>query len=167
MRNTICLLLLTACFGYAQDVASIENGKTFTYKSSPATVTEEQLLKKEDFKLSDGRMSVNSITCKIQNYGNTNTILVSVVCQQQAFNQLGVDKINDMILVVNEKVRNSVQVEHQYNPTEIKMAYIPDSQDWSLTSSFTVQDEDGVVIERHLAIDFDVNGKFEVMKRIL
>jgi hypothetical protein len=164
MKKSFYLLLLCVSFGYAQQTAAIESEKDYQYSESVAT---GKLLKWEDFKPSNGRMLATAIPCTIQNDKSTNTILISVICMQSAFNQFGVDKINDMILVASEKVRNSLRTDHQYNPKEIKMAYIPDSHDWSLTSSFTIRGEDGIVKEQLLAVDFDANGKFEVMKRIL
>jgi len=162
MKKSFYLLLLCVSFGYAQNSSTIESGKTVCQYSQTG-----KLLKWEDFKPSNGRMMATAIPCEIQNDKSTNTILISVVCMQTAFNQFGVDKINDMILVASEKVRNSLRADHLYNPKEIKMAYMPDSHDWSLTSSFTIEGEDGIVKEQLLAIDFDANGKFAVMKRIL
>ncbi|HOZ75443.1 MAG TPA: hypothetical protein PLS51_04870 [Flavobacterium sp.] len=83
------------------------------------------------------------------------------------FEKVGVEKINDMILQADEKVRYSLKTNHLYLPREIRMAYIPDSHDWSLTNSFSEQDQQGTVIERLLAVDFDADGKFAIMKRIL
>jgi hypothetical protein len=166
MKKAFYLFLLCASFGYAQETASAENGKV-PYSTADSIISNEKLLTKNDFNRSNGRMIVTSIPCQVQNDEITQTILVSVVCQQKAFDQLGVDKINEMIRVANEKVRSSLSLEHQYLPKEIKMAYIPDSNDWSLTNSFSEKDENGIVKERLLALDFDTNGKFAVMKRIL
>lgn len=152
--------LLFLCFGgYAQQMALPGMEKT----AACATA----LLKKEDFKLSEGRMRVIGVPCTINIEEDSHVILVSVVCQQNVFEQMGVEKINAMILEANDKVRHSLKTNHQYLPREIKMAYIPDSHDWSLTNSFTEQDQQGTATERLLAVDFDGNGKFAVMKRIL
>jgi hypothetical protein len=163
MKNTFYILLLGFSFGYAQE--AIPSAIQLRYQSEIPAVN--QLLKKEDFKLTDGRMLVDALPCKVQNDEATSTVFVSVVCQLKAFNRLGVDKINDMIRVAQEKVRKTIQLNYGYQPKEIKMAYIPDSQDWSLTSSFTVSDGSGIVKEWLLAMDFDSDGKFEVMKRVL
>jgi len=166
MKNACYLLLLCVSFGYAQDIAVADNGfqSNATIKVAPST---EKLLSREDFKMTDGRMLVNAVKCQIKNDGVIDQVLVSVVCQQKAFGLFGVEKINGMILTANEKVRNSLREDSRYHPTEIKMAYIPDSNDWSLTNAFTAQDENGISQERMLALDFDANGKFAVMKKIL
>jgi hypothetical protein len=167
MKKAFYILLLCVSLSYAQEVATIEGAGQLPYKRIENNVSGDQLLKKEDFNLLDGRMLVTAFPCTIRNNDTTNTILVSVVCQQKAFNEFGVEKINNMILVANEKVHSSLNVQHNYLPKEIKMAYIPDSHDWSLTSSFTEQDADGVIKDRLLALEFDTHGKFAVMKRIL
>jgi hypothetical protein len=166
MKNAFYILLLCVSFGYAQDIAIVENGfqSNETIEIAPLT---EKLLTSEDFKMTDGRMLVTAVPCQIKNEGTIDTVLISVVCQQKVFSQFGVDKINDMILTANEKVRNSLRENSRYHPTEIKMAYIPDSNDWSLTNSFTVKDDNGIMQERMLALDFDAKGKFAVMKKIL
>jgi|SRR6476620_5069754 len=167
MKKALLLLLLSASFGYAQQLAVLESGKKFNYKSSTSASAAEKLLKKEDFKLSNGRMQVNSIPCKVKNDNNTSNVRVSVICLQKAFDQLGVDKINEMIRVANEKTRNTIQLNSRYIPQEIKMVYMPDSNDWSMTNAFNVQDESGSIKEKLLAVDFDSNGNFATIKRIL
>lgn len=112
-------------------------------------------------------MCVVDFPCKISNEKDCLIVLISVVCQQNMFEKVGVEKINDMILQADEKVRYSLKTNHLYLPREIRMAYIPDSHDWSLTNSFSEQDQQGTVIERLLAVDFDADGKFAIMKRIL
>jgi hypothetical protein len=166
MKKTFYFLVFCVSFGYAQDIAVVDGTIVINKYVATSTAT-GLLLKKEDFKLSEGRMQVTTLPCKIHNDDYTHTVLVSVVCQQNAFEKLGVDKINDMILEANEKVRHSLKTDHLYQPKEIKMAYIPDSHDWSLTNSFTEEDAEGLVTERLLSVDFDANGKFAVMKRIL
>lgn len=165
MKKIFYILLLYLSFGYAQKTAL--PGDAVNYQYTEIVSFKDQFLKREDFKLSNGRMLVLAMPCKFNNDHNTNTILISVICQQTAFNELGIEKINDMIRVANEKIRKTFQFNHSYQTKEIKIAYMPDSHDWSLTGSFTVQEGDGVVKERLLAMDFDSNGTFEVMKRIL
>jgi hypothetical protein len=163
MKFMLYGLLFVCCLGYAQQMAAPETNGF----SKPAPSTTAVLLKKEDFKLLDGRMRVIDFPCKISNENDCPIVLVSVVCQQNAFEKMGVEKINDMILQADEKVRHSLKTNHLYLPREIRMAYIPDSHDWSLTNSFSEQDQQGTVVERLLAVDFDAEGKFAVMKRIL
>jgi len=166
MRKIFYFLLLCVSWGHAQEFAANE-GEAIPREYVKNTAFKNLLLKKEDFTLCEGRMQVTAFPCQIKNEDNTHTILVSVVCQQKVFDQLGVDKINDMILVANEKVRHSLNLSHRYLPKEIRMAYFPDSRDWSLTNSFTEQDVEGTETEHLLAVDFDANGKFALMKRIL
>ena len=165
MKNTFCLLLLCVSLGYAQDVATIESGMKPTYNPS-RNAPAEKLLKKEDFKLSNGRMVVSDVNCNILNEDRLNTVLVSVVCKHAIFNEVGVDTINKMILFANGKVRNSINVSHGYKPKEIKMAYNPESQIWSMTNLFGVEDENGKIKTSMLTFDFDSTGNFVVMKRI-
>ncbi|HEX9980178.1 MAG TPA: hypothetical protein VGB50_06405 [Flavobacterium sp.] len=165
MNKIFYLLFLCVSIGYAQNTAP-EGAQKLITEPAGATAAGDKLLKKEDFKAREGRMLVDSRSCRITNYDTTSTVLVSVVCQQKAFNQLGVEKINEMIRLANDKVRNTVQAQHQYKPTEIRMAYLPDSNDWSLTSAYTVLDENGHAKKNLLSLDFDANGDFAVMKRI-
>ena len=163
MKFLLHLLLFFCSLGYAQQMA-VPEANHFGM-SAPSTTS--VLLKKEDFKLLDGRMCVVDFPCKISNEKDCLIVLIIVVCQQNMFEKVGVEKINDMILQADEKVRYSLKTNHLYLPREIRMAYIPDSHDWSLSNSFSEQDQQGTVIERLLAVDFDADGKFAIMKRIL
>ena len=165
MKKLICLLLFASSMGYAQDVSVLENEPSPVYTSAPTPIV-ERLLKNEDFKLSEGRMQVSEKKCLIDNNANSNNILISVVCQQKAFKEIGVERINEMIRFANGKVSNSVLVTEKYKPTEIRMAYNPESKDWSLTNLFTLEDENGKTKTKLLALDFDSKGSFVVMKRI-
>lgn len=151
MKNLYYLLLLLAAVGYGQNVAS-------------ASVSDKLLLE-SDFKKTDGRMLVSDLPCKITNASAADHVLVSVCCKIQAFKEFGLQKINDMILLANDKTRNTTGGK-SYKPSEIKMSYNPEAKSWSLTNLFSVQEENGTVNERLLALDFDAEGKFLLMKRI-
>lgn len=165
MKKVLSLFLLSISFGYAQDIASVDSDSTPGYTSS-RTIGEEKLLKKEDFKSADGRMIVSNLNCKINTSEMTHKVLVSVLCKKVAFNQIGVKKINEMILFANKKVSNTVSSSQHYKPTEIKMAYNPEARNWSLTNLYSVTDDNGVVKKKLLALDFDSTGKFLGMKSV-
>src|SRR6476620_2226715 len=107
-------ILFCSCISHAQETAITENGRKIilfpdrTYQYADSIPLNEKLLKREDFTFSNGRMQVDSVECIIRNQDIANTILVSVVCQEKAFNKIGIDKITYMILMANEKVRNSL-----------------------------------------------------------
>ncbi len=163
MRNIFLLLLLSISIGQAQN--------DFTQGPSAAAENashqpENKLLDIKDFKLTDGRMLVSEMQCRVENGFGINDVLVSVVCKQKAFNETGVDKINQMILFANKKIRGTINLEHKYIPAEIKMAYNPESQDWGLTNLYSVEDANGAVKSSLLSLDFDSNGNFIGMKRV-
>lgn len=161
MRNLVYVILLFVSMGYAQDVAVADDFVSITSKGPTAELS----LKKEDFRLLNGRMSVSDFNYQIRNEADTNTVLVSVVCQLKAFNEIGVDRINEMIRFANGKVHSSFAKE-RYAPSEIRMSYNPQSKDWSLTDLFTLEAADGQITTNLLSVDFDANGKFVVMKRV-
>lgn len=88
MKLLLYGLLLVCSLGYAQQLAMPE-GDRF---NKPVPSTTAILLKKEDFKLSEGRMRVTDFPCKINNDNECPVVLVSVVCQQKAFEKMGVEK---------------------------------------------------------------------------
>lgn len=145
MKNLFLLLLLGFSLGYGQDASS-------------------KLLLESDFTVSEGRMLVSDFPCRISNTSATDPVKVSVTCKIQAFKEFGIQKINDMILFANEKVRSSFS--GLYKPSEFKMSYNPYLKAWSMTSLFTVQDTSGAVRENLLSLDFDSEGKFLLMKKI-
>ncbi len=165
MKKVLFLFLLSASCGFAQDIASNDGVSSPMYTGS-RTIGEEKLLKKEDFKAMDGRMIVSNLACKINGAEMLHKVSVSVVCKQMAFNQIGVKKINDMILFANEKVGNMVNSGQHYKPSEIKMAYNPEAKNWSLTNLYSVTDDKGVATKKLLAFDFDSSGKYLGMKSV-
>ncbi len=147
MKKIVLLFVLGFSFGYGQGTAN-------------------KLLLESDFTVSDGRMLVSDLPCQISNASVADKVLVSVICKTQAFKEFGLQKINDMILFANDKVRNSFAAGSGYKPSEIKMSYNPYNKAWSMTSLFTLQDGNGAVKENLLALDFDADGKFLLMKKI-
>lgn len=145
MRNLFLLLLLGFSLGYGQDVSN-------------------NLLLESDFTISEGRMLVSDFPCQISSAAATDPVKVSVTCKIQAFKEFGIQKINDMILFANEKIRSSFS--GQYKPAEFKMSYNPYLKAWSMTSLFTLQDGSGAIKENLLSLDFDSEGKFLLMKKI-
>ncbi len=128
--------------------------------AQPAT---DRLLNRADFKLTDGRMVASKVDCVLSNESAELPILISIVCMQYAFDDMGVSRINDMIKYANGKVRKSVAGD--YTPSEFKMAYNPSTRMWSLTNLFSVQ-ESGVTRKSLMALDFDSAGNFLEIKRI-
>lgn len=167
MNKIFYTLLLLVSIAHAQESSNATEVVATQVLDSKTYLLNNFLLKKEDFKSSNGRMLATSIPCKIQNGEITAPILISVICMQKAFQHFGIDKINNMIMTAHEKVGKTIQPGDGYHPKEIKMAYMPDSQDWRLTSAFSITDQHGIIVERLLSIDFDREGKFSVMKRIL
>ena len=125
--------------------------------------TTDRLLQQNDFELADGRMIASQVGCSLADEATGTPVLVSIVCLQRAFQDMGIGKINDMIRYANGMVRNSVKGD--YRPAEFKMAYNPSSRLWSLTSLFSVEDS-GVVTKSLMALDFDASGNFLDIKRI-
>ena len=166
MNKLIFLLFFIVTMGYAQDVSIVEKEPNTTSSFTKST-TVNTLLSKSDFTLSDGRMIVSELNFQMLNDTIINNILLSVVCQQKAFKEIGIDQINEMIVFANNKARHTLNKEQKYNPTEIKMVYNPTLKYWSLTDLFTVEDQDGKIRTNLLALDFDSCGKFVVMKRVL
>lgn len=146
MKKIVLLLLLCASATYAQN--------------------SDKLLCLKDFKIADGRMVVTEIPCEVTNGGLIHKFVVSVVCLQNAFNEIGVEKINEIILFANTKAQATLDAEQHYVPTEIKMAYNPAVKDWSLTNLFSTTDKNGNTNPKLLSMDFDSTGKFIVMKKI-
>src|SRR5690606_6754505 len=103
----------------------------------------ERLLLASDFKPTEGRMICTAAPCRIKLDESIHKIQVSVVCQRQAFQQTGLEKINEMLLLANDKIRKTLAEEHIYKPSEIKMVYNPELKAWSMTNLFTVTDEVG------------------------
>lgn len=122
-----------------------------------------KLLCSQDFKMDDGRAIVTDIPCSIT---NSNPFLVSVICQQPIFMEVGIEKINDLILLAYQKAQNTVDAECAYIPSEIKMSYNPAIKSWSLTNVFSVKRADGNTSTTMLAMDFDASGKSTGIKRI-
>lgn len=89
-----------------------------------------------------------------------------MVCQQKAFSEIGLEKINEIILMANQKALATIQREHSYWPAEIKLSYNPVIKDWSLTNLFSTKDKDGKVNNKLLSMDFDATGQFKVMKSV-
>ncbi|MFT3796707.1 hypothetical protein [Flavobacterium sp.] len=145
MKKLFLLLLFGFALGHAQE-AAIKN----------------KLLLESDFKTQDGRMLVSEFPCQFSN----NKVLISVICKTQAFKEFGIQKINDMILFAHDKIRNTIPVGYGYKPSEIKMSYNPEAKAWSMTSLFASTDAAGMTRENLLALDFDNNGKFLLMKKI-
>ena len=166
MNKIIWLLVSTFSMGYAQDVAIVDNLTTTTPYYS-ATIADYTLLSNQDFTLSGGRMQVSELRCQLQNDGSSNNFLLSVVCQQRAFKEIGVGRINEMIVFANMKARNTLNYTQKYQTDEIKMIYNPILKCWSLTNLFTAEDVDGKIKSNLLALEFDSCGKFMVMKRVL
>ena len=125
-----------------------------------------KLLIANDFEKSDGRMVVTDVQCQINNGDSTHKFVVSVVCLQNAFNEIGLEKINEIIVFANDKAKATISMEHNYVPTEIRMAYNPAIKDWSLTNLFSTKDKDGNTNSKLLAMDFDATGRFIKMKKI-
>lgn len=125
-----------------------------------------KLLAAKDFKLAEGRMVVTELPCQINDGESDCRFLVSVVCQQKAFRELGLEKINQIILMANQKAKATLHREHSYTPSEIRLSYNPIIKDWSLTNSFSTKDQDGKVNNKLLTMDFDSSGKFKVMKSV-
>lgn len=146
MKKIALLLLLCASATYAQNP--------------------DKLLCQTDFKIADGRMVVTDIPCEVTNGGLIHKFVVSVVCLQNAFNEIGVEKINEIILLANTKALSTIAAELHYVPAEIKIAYNPAIKDWSLTNLFSTTDKDGNTNPKLLSMDFDATGKFIVMKKI-
>jgi hypothetical protein len=152
MKYLFYLLLLSFAMGHGQN--------------TPAAQQFDKLLRETDFTMTDGRMLVSDLPCKISNASACDQVLVSVICKIQAFKEFGLQKINDMILFANDKSRNTVSGGHGYKPSEIKMSYNPEAKAWSMTNLFSVEDENGVTKKSLLALDFDSTGKFLAMKRV-
>ncbi len=108
-------------------------------------------------------MVASAVGCIIPGEEKLNPIQVSIVCLQAVFHHTGIGKINDMILFADGKVRNAVS--GRYKPSEFKMAYNPSTKSWSLTSLFSTEDQ-GVVTQSLMALDFDASGNFLEMKRV-
>ena len=164
MNKIFLFALLCISTTYAQlnqtDKAAITTVETIQ------NVISDKLLAAKDFKLSDGRMVVTEIPCQIINGNTIDKFVVSVVCLQNAFNKIGLERLNDIILFANKKAQATIGTEHNYLPAEIKMAYNPMIKDWSLTNLFSTKDQNGTVNSKLLSMDFDAAGKFIVMKRI-
>ncbi len=126
----------------------------------------DKLLAVKDFKLTDGRMIVTEIPCRINSGDNSCQFLVSVVCQQKAFRELGLEKINQIIVMANQKAQATLHRESVYMPAEIRLSYNPIIKDWSLTNLFSTTDMHGKVNSKLLSMDFDSAGEFKVMKSV-
>lgn len=162
MKKVVLILLFCVSASYAQDHADL-------HSDTPSQIIRiaDKLLAVHDFTISDGRMIVTDIPCQITSGSDTNQFTVSVVCQQNAFREMGIEKINAIILMANQKAQATIGKDSSYKPTEIKMSYNPIIKDWSLTHSFSTQDKDGKIGANLLAMDFDSSGAFKIMKRIL
>lgn len=163
MKKIVLLLLLCASMAYAQDTAS---DKSQISSDGNLKKPENKLLTQKDFKIADGRMVVTEIPCQVTNGNLIHRFVVSVVCLQNAFNEIGIEKINEIILFANKKAQATIDHEQNYLPTEIKMAYNPAIKDWSLTNLFSTKDKNGNMNAKLLSMDFDSTGKFLVMKKI-
>lgn len=122
-----------------------------------------KLLCPQDFEIDNGRAVVTDIPCNIT---SDNPFLVSVICQQPVFKEIGIEKINELILLGYQRAKNTVDIEHSYIPTEIRMSYNPAVKSWSVTNLFSIKRADGNVSTTMLAMDFDATGKSLGIKRI-
>lgn len=163
MKKSIVLLLLCGGMSYSQDLAL---ATTQTPTEHFMTAVPNKLLAVKDFKITDGRMIVTEIPCQIISDDNIHRFVVSVVCQQNAFREMGVEKINEIILFANQKAQATIGHKQSYSPMEIKMSYNPMIKNWSLTHLFSTQEKDSNSTAKLLSMDFDSTGKFLVMKKI-
>ncbi len=155
MYKALILLLLLATSVQAQQ-----------FYAASVVADKHRLIQPADILVSDGRVLLEEIPCLLNFGGFTVPFRVSVICQQKAFQELGVDTINHIILQAYHKGRSTVDPDFQYLPTEIKMSYNPMLKDWSLTHSFTYRDTSGNEKSHLLAMDFDAKGQFRTMKRV-
>lgn len=121
-----------------------------------------KLLCAQDFKIDDGRAVVTDIPCSVTNH----PFLVSVICQQPVFKEVGIDKINELILLAYQKAKSTIDSDHAYIPAEIKLSYNPAIKSWSLTNQFSIKRADGNTSTTMLAMDFDATGKSTGIRRI-
>lgn len=157
MKRLIWLLLFASAATYAQTAVSIQGNLT------PAKI---QTLQFTDFLSEDGRMLITEKSCQIPCDNHTDRVIVSVICLQNVFKEIGVDKINDMLVYANQKVRSLISRQQKYLPGEIKMVYNPQSKEWNLTNAFQIEDENGIAKANLLTLDYNTTGEFLKIKKV-
>ncbi|HRN99720.1 MAG TPA: hypothetical protein PLA69_10505, partial [Flavobacterium sp.] len=76
--------------------------------ASLAVTDEHRLIQAADVLVSDGRVLLDEVPCLL-NFGDFKVpFRVSVICQQKAFQELGVDTINHIILQAYHKGRSTI-----------------------------------------------------------
>lgn len=166
MRNSILLLLILFSFmGFAQEIATTENGKKVilnkngTWEYLKNNEISENLILASDFILQNGRMSVVNKICYIKNGDNKITeVLITVGCDEDKFKLISIEKINEMLKLVNEKSRTSAKNQYTHNPKVIKLSYVAKEDLWYSTIQFTAQNDYGAVKSGLSSATFDGNG---------
>lgn len=164
MKNLFLWLTLCVSIVYAQHTP-VDSNLTVSLEPFQNTF-ENKLLAANDFKFLEGRMIVTEFPCHITTGNGVDKFVVSIVCLKNAFEEIGIEKINEIILFANKKAQATLNFEHNYVPTEIKISYNPAIKDWCLTNLFSTRDKNGTINTKLLAMDFDSTGKFIVMKRV-
>lgn len=120
---------------------------------------ESTLIKKEDFKFEDGaRWRVTSKPINIKNGENKLLeVLVTVAFSENLYSKIDIDKINEMIQLVNQKSRNSTKNEYTYISRVIKISSMPGTEVWHATIEFTAQNDFGATKTGMNSADFDEN----------
>lgn len=164
MIKILLPLLFCACLSHAQQVQNNLENKALP--ENAVAISTNRLLTEQDFKKMEGRMIVTDIPCTLKVGSKTSQIKVSVVCQQNAFKELGLERINKLITTANEKVYLTMGNQRNFKPTEIRISYNPMLKDWNLTHAFSTEAEDGSTNDSQLALDFDAAGEYKKMRRV-
>lgn len=165
MKNTISLVLILLSFtGFAQEIATTQNGKKVilnkngTWEFLKDNEISEKIVLASDFKLQNGRMSVLDKVCYMKNGDNKITeVLITVGCAENKFKLISIEKINEMLKLVNEKSRSSAKNQYTYSPKVIKLSYLAKEDSWSSTIQFTAQNDYGAVKSGLSSATFDGN----------
>lgn len=134
-----------------------------------STIYGQQVVEKSDFKLNEGRYRVIDKPSFIKNGDNKlSEVSVTVGLSQEIFEKIGIEKINSMINLANDKCMSKVKNKYTYVSKIMKLSSLKtESQEINMTVEFTAQNDYGATKDGLFAVYFDANGNFVSISSIL
>lgn len=175
MKNLSLIVFgLIAFMAYGQEIATTESGKKVilnkngTYEFLKVDPISNNFLTSADFNLDNGRMVVVRKNCQIKNGDNKNTeAIITVGCDVEKFKAITIEKINEMLNVINEKSISATKNKYTYNAKIIKLSYLNESDTWHSTIEYTAQNDYGATKDGLNSATFQGNGEFVKFSTIL
>lgn len=167
----ICFII--SYIGFSQEIATTESGKKVilnkngTYEFLKTNVAKENLLLSSDFKLENGRMTAIQKPCLIKNGDNKFTeVIITVGCDEQKFKSMSIEKINEMLNIINDQSISATKNKYTYNAKIIKLSYMKDDT-WHSTIEYTAQNDYGATKDGLNSATFQGNGELIKFSTIL